>query len=163
MGVGPIAMAAKPMGWGAEVLRRYKLLGGTPQTLNHTLINQAAPTLLKDRIVSGFKAGTDIAAPPGDTSLFLKSPQQGALDTAGKWFDEHREMRRTAPNYAQRDDLVDKDFFESMELNSPLPPRGRTPQPRWAKFRGEYRSSGATGCDRTNRITRSTWYNRSNG
>lgn len=88
MGFGPIAMVAKPAGWGAEVLRRYKLLGGTPESLRRTLTNQSMLTGDRDAVVSGFRLGTDIAAPPNVSKYGTPGyPQQAAMEMAGEAYD----------------------------------------------------------------------------
>lgn len=63
LGPSAIGGVTKGAGWGAEVLRRYKLRGGTPDTLRRTLTNRAVPSDAKNDIVDLYRKGTDIAAP----------------------------------------------------------------------------------------------------
>jgi len=98
--LGPTGLAGairtKAPGWGAEVLRRYKLLGGTPETLNRTLTNRAMGPSYREDIVIGFRKGTDIATPDGLGSQQHVAPwdegsgiarQKGSFDFAGDQYD----------------------------------------------------------------------------
>ena len=89
MGLGPVAMMTRPMGFGAEALRRYKLLGGTPETLNKTLTNRMVQSDSRNLVVNNFRRGTDLAAPgKGPLSYMTNSEQQAhALNQAGTIFD----------------------------------------------------------------------------
>lgn len=103
IGLGPIAMAAKPMGWGAEVLRRYKLLGGTPETLNKTLMRSGL-VHPEDRqnIVDFYRKGTDLAAPSHRPGFSLD--QGSAMQVAG---DVYQELGRPRPmRYGFKDNLI---------------------------------------------------------
>jgi hypothetical protein len=84
-------LAFKAPGWGAEALRRYKLIGGTPETLDHTLKMRAMGPQTRNTIVSNFRQGTDLAAPsvggergfPLASTLEGLSQQDGAMELAG--------------------------------------------------------------------------------
>lgn len=63
IGVGPLAGVVKGPGWGAEVLRRYKLLGGTPETLDKALKRRNLHFDDRTRIREQFDLGTNLAGP----------------------------------------------------------------------------------------------------
>jgi hypothetical protein len=91
MGLGPMAGVIKGPGWGAEALRRYKLMGGTPETLNHTLKMRAMHPESRNEIVSNFRRGTDIAAPGEDYQsrlLGLPTGQERTMNIAGSIYEQ---------------------------------------------------------------------------
>ncbi len=115
IGLGPMAGVVRPAGWGAEVLRRYKLLGGTPETLSKTLGQRGADPRYKDHMVRGFRRGTDIAAPAPDRDLAQwMTPQEQTmasmrrqldeLETAGVYFEAQGQGLRKArqPRFESR-------------------------------------------------------------
>lgn len=90
MGLGPLSAISKTGGWGAEALRRYKLMGGTPQTLNQALINRATRPVDRNEIVSEFRKATDLAVPKDELAPYmpdLSSLQGRAMRYAGLRFN----------------------------------------------------------------------------
>jgi hypothetical protein len=87
--LGMVGKASKLSGWGAEVLRRYKLLGGTTETLNKALVSRAVDPSVKNYVISGYRKATDIAAPSqGPLSTMTTAEQQGhELENAGRMFE----------------------------------------------------------------------------
>ena len=106
MGLGPLAMMSRPAGWGAEALRRYKLLGGTPETLNKTLALRPISQGKRGDIVEPFRKATDLAAPADawDVSDPRGTPhapwdemsgialQRDAMDAAGDAYQMYGQM-----------------------------------------------------------------------
>lgn len=82
IGMGPMAMATRAPGWGAEVLRRYKLMGGTPETLDKVLRNRNAHVYDRHGVVKSFRQATDIAAPPNPVLS-----QEAKMYKAGKMYE----------------------------------------------------------------------------
>lgn len=105
MGFGPLAMATRPAGWGAEILRRYKLLGGTPETLNKTLMRRGLvhPEDRQD-IVGIFKKATDIAGPGAAEHPVPQVLQNMQMNYAGKLLQESGHPRPM--QYGFSDNLI---------------------------------------------------------
>jgi hypothetical protein len=126
MGLGALGMVKGP-GWGTEVLRRYRLLGGTPETLNRTLRNRAIDTDARDRIVTGYRNATDLAAPgPRETGgQDVGTAQHRAMEWAGRGYEERGRQapqwdwnsNRTYPT-SHIDDVTGPPSFEGMKSGS---------------------------------------------
>lgn len=97
MGMGPLAGVVKGPGWGAEVLRRYKLLGGTPETLNKALMARNAMEQDRTRVVRNFRQATDLAAPAAEGPLFARLDPQASTMMALR--DQREAMNKAGETY----------------------------------------------------------------
>ena len=120
IGMSPLGMATRPMGWGAEVLRRYKLKGGTPQTLDKTLKMRGVEREGRDIIREGYRQGTDIAAPPPAAVLPASQGvvsglrrQHYRMEDAGDAYDAYGQGLRTKQNPRHPySNIADKSMWE---------------------------------------------------
>jgi hypothetical protein len=78
--------------WGAEALRRYKLIGGTPETLDTALKRRAHDPELRRSIVRDYRKATDLAAPNNAREMGYRNEPTGilqhkAMENAGLLYD----------------------------------------------------------------------------
>jgi hypothetical protein len=101
-GTGMLPAIVKAPGWGAEALRRYKLMGGTPETLRRTLGQRGVDQEMRGEIANQFRMATDLAAPNADSDLIpwltASHLQDTSMRNAGDLYDTFSPGLRTINN-----------------------------------------------------------------
>lgn len=163
-GGGAMLGMTRAPGWGAEVLRRYKLLGGTPETLDKALRHRNLAEWDRHIIHQGFRKGTDIAAPAPEqyhTPHYARRPsitnpemtndireqQLAALEAAGSRLERTQPSAPASTGYRTLGERSAATAQEATGLQRRLLRQGENPEEVERTVNASYPSipSGVTG------------------